>query len=248
MVKGSQGKKRAKAKASPKRVRKTVVKDGDSAKDVSTAIDAKPRRSLKSRNTEEAVERCLVERFKSVPRSVLESKACPDGQLLRTKLTTDLRRSRREGRRLGTTYWRELETWFSARPRLESISTTPGEKADPKLMAAMKVAANPAVAERSAEPMTAYLSTCLALNGTEVLGMMKTMNAARRVNRSDRDTILVSLMRALHRLGPDVFDLHLPTLQAGREMVDEALTSMYNQSQKSHIKSSTWLQASTAIL
>ena len=237
---GKSGKKKPKAAA--KRVHKGLIKDSDTASAITEAIEARPKRSLKTRSTEEAVERCLNERFKSVPKSVLESKACPDGQLLRDKLTHDLGRTRREGGRLGTCYWRDLETWFSARPNLENIEITPGEKPEPKLLQALRSAANPAVAERTSEPMTAYLTTCSSLNGAEVLGMMKVMNAARRVNKADRDSILIALMRALKRLGDDVFQQHLATLQAGREMVDSALTALFSQSQKSHIKTKTWVQ------
>ena len=122
-----------KAKAKPeKKTAKAVIKCTDSAKDISEKMAAPKRRSLKSRTTEEQVDRVIQERFRNVPKDVLESKVCRDGQLLRPKLLADFRRSKRLCRRLGANYWRDLEAWFSTKPPLEGISTDESEKANPR--------------------------------------------------------------------------------------------------------------------
>ena len=50
----------------------------------------------------------------------------------------------------------------------------------------MRAAATNAVAERSSEPMLSYLSTCASWNKTEVVGALKLMAVARRVNKADK--------------------------------------------------------------
>ena len=236
-------KKMARGKAKSEAKTKKVIKAGDDAKSISRAMDAAPRRALKSRNTEEQVERCLNERFRSVPRSVLESKVCKDGQLLRPKLTHDFRRARKSGKRLGANYYRELEAWFGARPQLESVSTDAAEKPSDRFMTAMKAAARTSVADRSAEPMLAHLGACTSLNKTEVLGALKLMSTARRVNKSDRDKIIIAMLRTLSRLGPAALDVHMASFEVARDILDSALCNLYNEGLKHHIKTDTWLQA-----
>ena len=94
------------------------------------------------------------------------------------------------------------------------MQTDPPERANGKFFIAMKAAANHAVAERSCEPMLAHLSGCSFLNKTGVLGALKLMSAPRRVNKADRDAIIVAMLRALSRHGQAALDLHKDVLDA----------------------------------
>ena len=140
-----------------------------------------------------------------------QSKVCKDRQLLhpKLKLAQDFRKARRTGKRLGANCDRELEAWFGVRPQLENVATDPAETPSDRFMAAMRAAASTAVTDRTAEPMLAHLTTCTELNKTEVLGALKLMSTARRVNKSGRDSIVIAMLR----LGEASLDMHLPAFE-----------------------------------
>ena len=131
--------------------------------------------------------------------------------------------------------------WFSASAPLEQIEVAKDEEPSPKLLASLRRAASTVMSERTAEPVQAYLSSCEQINGREV-GILKLCVAPKRLNRSDRDVILIALLRCLDRLGPEVLHQHMEALKASKEMIDETLAAMYSSAQKGRVKASTWFQ------
>ena len=238
------GKRASSKKAQPKMVAnktKKVIADTDSRHQIEETMAPK-RRALKTRNTEDAATRAIEEKFKGVPAHILQSKPCKCGKLLHTKIVDDLRKARQVRKRLGANYWRELQMWFSASAPLEQIEVSKDEEVSPKLLASLRRAASTVMSERTAEPVQAYLSSCEQINGREVVGILKLCTAPKRLSRSDRDVILIALLRCLDRLGPEVLHKHMEALKASKEMVDETLAAMYSSAQKGRVKASTWIQ------
>ena len=241
MGKSAASKKRAQAKVAGNKP-KSVISDKDSRQKIAESIAPK-RRQLKTRNTEEAASRAIEERFPGVPSHILQSKPCKCGRLLHAKICDDLRKARRLRKRLGATYWRDLQAYFSQSAPLELIKVPVEDIASPQLIQALKKAASHFVAERSAEPVQAYLGSCDGVNVKEIVGILKICVAPKRLNRADRDVILISLLRCLSRLGPETMQQHLETLRACKDLIDETLAAMFLQAQKARVKASTWIQA-----
>ena len=241
------GKRAAKKKAHAKSSAsgsKSVISDKDSRQQIEQSI-APRKRALKSRNTEEQAARAIEERFRGVPAEVLQSKPCKCGKLLQDKVVADLRKARQLRRRLGATYWRDLQAYFSASAPLELLKVPASDVANPRLLQGLKRAASHFIAERTAEPVLAYLAACTTINSKEVIGILKLAVAPKRLNQADKEQILIALLRCIDRL--ESMELHFEALSAAKDLIDETLTSMFLQAQKGRVKASTWIKAFSVI-
>ena len=133
------------------------------------------RRRLERRSTEEQVHRS-VKHFLPNVTEVQLTQHIVGGKNLLQRLTDDRREARKEGRRLGASYWKAVRLQYGIEdPTGTLIVRDETETIDSGLFGALQQARNPNAALRSKNLLNSWRSSASKVNQKMIVGIVKFM-------------------------------------------------------------------------
>ena len=225
----------------------TAMRRSEAPSQSSGTVDAgsassKPRRALRRRSTDEAVERCIQTKLQGISKQAIETQPLPCGRLLRVKLSEDISSSRGQpGSRLGAKYWRGIRSFLGQVDELQKLKPDPKLTVDKGMMAALEQMCVINASLRSPERMLAWLRTTDTINERELIGVFKICSSPKKTTHAHAMEVVVATLRMVAEKSS--LDKFTHVFTAAKDLLDEALTSNYNAARKNGVNRETWLEA-----
>ena len=206
-----------------------------------SASSAGGARPLRRRSTDEAVERCIQNKLQGVSKQAIETQPLPCGRLLRQKLGEDIKTTRGQpGTRLGATYWRGIRSYFGQSDELEKLKPDASLPVSKAMITALEAMTVLNAGLRSAESMLAWLRSCESVNERELLGIFKLCASPKKTTHWQAMQVVVATLRTI--AGKSELDKYHHIYAAGKDLIDQALTSCYNSARKNGVSREAWLE------
>jgi len=169
------------------------------AASLDSAAESK-RRRLGRRDSDDQVERVIQNKLGHFTPEVVESAVSSDGESVRDYVKRNMKAM--TNRRLGSRFWCEFFTVFPLNKTPAEVLDVPEgeEPVSEELIAAMSAALCDNPATRSIEPLELLLVHCEPLNGTELVGLLRSAMEGPVVTSANSQRMLLSILAYFARL------------------------------------------------
>ena len=161
------------------------------------ASEASTKRKLERSTSDEKVERKLENKFGHIDRDILATMTV-DGKTVRQRIREDRRRLP-PGGRLGCKYWKELQSMYGQCWGVDFVREcrppNPRKPINDTLIEELDLATETHPAMRSVDALFTHLAMCDAMNRTELVGTMSTLQDATHISARAKDAIYFEILK-----------------------------------------------------
>ena len=197
-----------------------------------------PRRLLRRRSTETAVERTISEHFGDFPKAAVELEQ-RDGHCLRDRLLME-KRAKGKGGRLSKGFLQKMRQKYAPAGSLHTQLAVkdPGQAVSPALRTAMDqlVDANPA--KRSKDALLAWLSTTHGCNQRECVALCRWVAAQNPARQPASRTVMMKVLDFFCRGA--LYTTFAEEMGLMQPVWDHLLATQYSADKKERMSAPTW--------
>lgn len=185
------------------------------------------RQRLNRRNLDEQVARLISANLPEATELQLRQHLV-DGLSLVDRVAADKDRAGKDGRHLGTTYWRHIRKEYGIEAPMAQLRVKDDKQVvDPGLVSALQLARNPNAAQRTKSQLISWCASVEIVNQRSLVGLLKFLCELRPNVNSGSAQALLEVGKMVARLGlMDKFAEEPPCVRSNRVFVCVGVTKL----------------------